>query len=177
MAQEPDPSRPPAGSLMRPLGLRAAAGMVGSQKPPGVRVRPRPIRVWLALVWSAVLAVGGGVLCARIQAGGWFLLSLVVLWLLGLPGGLMARRITGGQSGLVALAQAAAVIGATVIMQTIWLRENIRPQPEWGAAMALLPEYYRGATVQAVAEAICGLCGAYVAGERLLRAPNRPQRT
>lgn len=121
-----------------------------------------------------MLALGGGLLCAWIQREGWFLFSLLVLWLLGLPGGLIARRLTGGPSGTVAAAQAAALLGALAIMQIIWLYENHQPQPNWSQALALLPTYYKSNTLQAVSEAICGVCGAYVAGERLLRAP-RPR--
>lgn len=102
--------------------------------------------------------------------------SIVVLWLLGLPGGLIARSLTGGPSRMVAFAQAAALLGALVIMQTIWLHDNHQPQPDWTQALALLPSYYKTNTLQAVSEAICGVCGAYVAGERLLRAPRPPRR-
>ena len=122
-----------------------------------------------------MLAVGGGALCAWIQQQGLFLVSIVVLWLLGLPGGLIARGLTGGPSALVAFAQAAALVAALVIMQTVWLHENMQAQPSWSEALGLLPTYYRTSTLQAVSEAVCGICGAYVAGERLLRAP-RPRR-
>lgn len=160
-------------SLVR-LDLRSLAyGLPAVASPAPPRVRPSGGRVCLGLAWSALLAVGGGALCAWIQQQEFFLVSLVVLWLLGLPGGWIARRLTGAPSVLVAIGQAAALVGALLLMQAIWLRENIFPQPTWSSAWTSLPSYYRTNTLQAVSEAICGLCGAYVAGERLLRAPRR----
>ncbi len=174
MTQEPNSSDPSGVPAPGPLNLQALAG-TGLRAPHASRPRGRPsfLRVCLGLAWSAALAAGGGVLCAWIQREGWFLFSIVVLWLLGLPGGLIARGLTGGPSGMVAFSQAAALVGALVIMQTIWLHENHQPRPDWTETLVLLPAYYKTNTLQAVSEAICGVCGAYVAGERLLRAPRR----
>jgi hypothetical protein len=117
----------------------------------------------IAIVWSLVVALGGGLACGLCVSryGEFGALSLAAC---GAFAGYVSRKITQGPSKIAGLCQVIAMCLAFVVAYTCWIHwKTVKGEESWWVAFTLWPAFIREYELSALIGAVLAGCGAWYA--------------
>ena len=126
-------------------------------------------------IWTVVVAVCGGYLCA-LAIHRWGQFGALSLWALGAVAGYVGRKLLAAPRRWAAWLVVVATAAALVIAETWWVHWNLRGGLEsWMAAFQLLPKFVQRYEVSVMIGALFTAMGAMSAyrqvGVRYVKVP------
>jgi hypothetical protein len=132
--------------------------------PPGQGDALPPYVLPAALGWAAVVAIGGGLACGLLIMK-FGVLGNVGLMVIGVLGGVVARKISRQAVPLIGWALVVAVFVAMIIAQCYWIKQSgiWQDVSTWFDALRAWPQMFQKSQTSMLVGVVCAGMGAHSA--------------